>query len=1419
MIDRAIQRNSTQDDDSQNSGGGIRRPVQPARVCTYPDFMKCQPLNFKGTEGIVGLSQWIENMELVFRISGCAIENQVKFATYTLLGATLTWWNGHVRTLGHEAAYAMTWGTFKKKLSDKYYPNGEIKKLEIELWNLKIDKYIGGLPDNIHGNVMSARPKTLDFAIELDNDLMDQKLRTYAERQNENKRKADDSSRNNHQQQSHKRQNVARAYTAGPGEKKVYTGDLPLCTKCNYHHTGQCAPKCGKCKRYGHATTDCRANTNNNNNNNKNQKARACYECGNTGHMRRDCPKLKNLGKGNGNGTAQGRAYALGGRDASPDSNVITGTFLLNNRYATILFNTGADRSFVSNTFSALIDITPTTLENHYDVELAIGKNIGVNTIICGCTLNFMNHPFNIDLMPVLLGSFDAIIGMDWLTKHHGVIICDEKIVRVPFGREMLIFQGNGNNQKKESRLNISSCTKAQEYLSKGYFPEVFPEDLPGIPPTRQVEFQIDLVPGAAPVARVPYRLAPSEMKELAEQLQELSDKGFIRPSSSPWGASVLFVKKKDGLFHMCIDYRELNKLTVKNRYPLPRIDDLFDQLQGSSVYSKIDLRSGYHQLRVREEDIPKTAFRTRYGHYEFQVMPFGLTNAPAVFMDLMNRVCKPYLDKFVIVFIDDILIYSKNKEEHEEHLKLILELLKKEELYAKFSKCEFWIPKVQFLGHVIDSKGIHVDPAKIESVKDWASPKSATEIRQFLGLAGYYRRFIEGFSKIAKPMTKLTQKNVKFDWGEKEEAAFQLIKQKLCSAPILALPKGSENFIVYCDASHKGLGAVLMQNEKVIAYASRQLKIHEKNYTTHDLELGAVVFALKIWRHYLYGTRCTVFTDHKSLQHILDQKELNMRQRRWLELLSDYDCDIRYHPGKANVVADALSRKERSKPLRVRALVMTIGLNLPKQILEAQTEALKPENLTAEDVGGMLRQDLTKERLKPRADGTLCLNNRSWLPCYGDLRTLVMHESHKSKYSIHPGSDKMYQDLKQLYWWPNMKANIATYVSKCLTCAKVKAEHQKPSGLLVQPEIPEWKWEKITMDFVTKLPKTANGYDTIWVIVDRLTKSAHFLPMRENDPMEKLMKLYMKEVVTRHGVPVSIISDRDGRFTSLFWQALHKALGTRLDMSTAYHPETDGQSERTIQTLEDMLRACVLDFGKNWDRHLPLVEFSYNNSYHTSIKAAPFEALYGRKCRSPVCWAEVGDAQLTGPAIIHETTEKIVQIKSRIQAARDRQKSYANIRRKPMVFQVGDKVMLKVSPWKGVVRFGKRGKLNPRYVGPFKVIERVGTVAYKLELPQQLSRVHNTFHVSNLKKCLSDETLVIPLEELRVDDKLHFVEEPVEVMDREIKQLKRSRIPIIKVRWNSKRGPEFTWEREDLFKKKYPHLFANRASSSTTMS
>nr|GEX68436.1 putative reverse transcriptase domain-containing protein [Tanacetum cinerariifolium] len=889
------------------------------------DFMKCKPLNFKGTEGVVELTLWFEKMETVFRISNCSVENQFKFFTCTLLGSALTWWNSHVMTIGPDVDYAMTWVDMKKRMTDKYCPRGEMKKLEIKLWNFRV------------------------------------------------------------------KSNDVRSY--GTGQKPT------------------------------------------------------CYECGSQGHFRKDCLKFKNNSRDTqgGNATAPAKVYAVGHAGSNPDSNVVTGTFILNNRYDSILFDTGADRSFVSTAFRSQISITPTTLDHYYDVELADERIIGLNSILRGCTLNFLNHPFNIDLIPVELGSFNAIIGMDWLEKYHA----------------------ETKNKSKKKRLEDVPIVRN--------FPEVFPKDLPGLPMTRQVEFQIDLIPGAAPVARAPYQLASFEMKELSDQLKELSEKGFIRPSSSPWGAP--------------------------NRYPLPRIDNLFDQLQGSSVYSKINLRSGYHQLRVREEDIPKTAFRTLYGHYEFQVIPFGLTNAPAVFMDLINRVCKPYLDEFMILFIDDILIYSKNKKEHEEHLKAILELLKNEELYAKFSKCKFWIPK---------------------------------------------------------------------------------------------------------------------------------------NYTTHDLELRSVVFALKIWRHYLYRTKCAVFTNHKSLQHILDQKELNMRQRRWLELLSDYDYEILYHPRMANVVADALSWKERIKPIRVRALVMTIVLELPKQIFNAQTKARKPKNIKNKDFRGMLVENskdpekLKTKKLEPRVDGTLCLNGRSWLPCHGDLRTVIMHESHKLKYSIHPGSDKMYQDMKRLYWWPNIKADIATYVRKCLTCAKVKAEHQRPSVLLVQPKIPQWKWDNMTMDFFTKLPKPSQGYDAIWVIVDRLTKSVIFVPMRETDHMEKLARMYLKE------------------------KSLQKALGTRLDMSTAYHPETDGQSERTIQTLDDMLRACVIDFRKGWVNHLSLVDFSYNNSYHASIKATPFKALYGRKCRSPICWTEVGEAQLLGPELIQETTEKFIQIKQRMQAAHD---------------------------------------------------------------------------------------------------------------------------------------------------------------------
>ncbi|GJU50585.1 putative reverse transcriptase domain-containing protein [Tanacetum coccineum] len=652
-------------------------------------------------------------------------------------------------------------------------------------------------------------------------------------------------------------------------------------------------------------------------------------------------------------------------------------------------------------------------------------------------------------------------------------------------------------------------------------------------------------------------RFTSSEMLELSNQLKELQEKGFIRPSHSPWGAPVLFVKKKDGLMRMCIDYRELNKLTIKNRYPLPRIDDLFDQLQGACCFSKIDLRSGYHQLRVREEDIP-------------------------------------------------------------------------------------------FLGHVVNRDGIHVDPSKVESVKNWKTLESSTEIRSFLGLAGYYRRFIENFSKIAKPLTLLTQKNKTYVWGDKQDEAFQILKEKLCNAPVLAFPDGPDDFVVYCDASKQGFGCVLMQRGKV---------------------------------------------------------------------------------------ADALSRKERLKPRRVRAMSITIHSGLKTKILEAQSEASKDLKAPTEWLRGL------ETHFEQRDDGEIYFFDRIWIPSVGGVRKLIMDEAHTSRYSVHPGADKMYYDLRDLYWWPGMKRDIAEYVSRCLTCSKIKAEHQKPSGFLQQPEIPEWKWEKITMDFVTKLPKSSSGHDTIWVIVDRLTKSAHFLPIREDYKTEKLAKIYTNEIVARHGVPVSIISDRDGRFTSHLWQAFQEALVT---------------NTRLVCTIRG--------------------------------------SMMGRKSRS-VIWDEVGESQLLD------------------------QRYWCKKRLGKRLFKSGKikavGVADKVYDDKRLVRFGKKGKLAPRYVGPFEIVECVGPVAYRLKLPQELSSVHDTFHVSNLKKCLAEPDVQVPLDEIEIDENLRFVEEPIEIVERDLKKLKRRRIPLVKVRWNSRQGAEYTWECEDQFRNKYLNLFSEPVPSS----
>ncbi|KAA0051715.1 pol protein [Cucumis melo var. makuwa] len=1167
----------------------------------------------------------------------------------------------------------------------------------------RADKFVRGLRLDIQGFVRAFRPATPADALRLAVDL------SLQERANSSKvvgRGSTSGQKRKAEQQpisvpqwNFKSGGEFRHFQQKPFEVGEAARRKPLCTTCGKHHLGRCL-----------------------------FETRTCFKCA----------------------PHQGEVFATNKTEAERAGTVVTGTLPVLGHYALVLFDSGSSHSFISSAFvlHARLEVEP--LQHVLSVSTPSGECMLSMEKVKACLIEIAGRVIEVTLLVLDMLDFDVILGMDWLATNHASIDCSRKEVAFnPPSLASFKFKGEGSRSlpkvisamraskllsqstwsilasvvdTREVDVSLSSKPVIRDYL------DIFPEELPGLPPRRKIEFTIELEPGTIPISRAPYRMTPTELKELKVQLQELLDKGFIRSSVSPWGAPVLFVKKKDGSMRLCIDYRELNK------------------------------------LRIKDGDVPKTAFRSRYGHYEFIVMSFGLTNASAVFMDLMNRVFRKFLDTFVIVFIDDILIYSKTEAEHEEHLRMVLQTLRDNKFYAKFSKCEFWLKQVSFLGHVVSKAGVSVDPAKIKAVTSWPRPSTVSEVRSVLGLTGYYRRFVEKFSCIATPLTQLTRKGAPFVWSKACEDSFQNLKEKLVTAPVLTVPDGSGSFVIYSDASKKGLGCVLMQQGKVVAYASRQLKSHEQNYPSHDLELAAVVFALKIWRHYLYGEKIQIFTNHKSLKYFFTQKELNMRQRRWLKLVKDYDCEILYHPGKANAVADTFSRKvshsaaliTRQAPLHqdleraeiavsvgvvtMQLAQLTVQPTLRQKIIDAQSKdpyLVEKRGLAA--AGQAVEFSIS-------SDGGLLFERRLCVPSDIAVKTELLSEAHSSPFSMHPGSTKMYQDLKRVYWWRNMKREVAEFVSKCLVCQQVKAPRQKPAGLLQPLSVPKWKWENVSMDFITGLPRTLRGFTVIWVVVDRLTKSAHFVSGKSTYTASKWAQLYMYEITAK---------------------------GTRLDFSTAFHPQTDDQIERLNQVLKDMLRACALEFPGSWDSHLHLMEFAYNNSFQATIGMAPFEALYGKCCRSPVCWGEVGEQRLMGPELVQSTNEAIQKIRSRMHTAQSRQKSYADVRRKDLEFDVGDKVFLKVAPMKGVLRFETRGKLSPRFVGPFEILGRISPVAYRLALPPSLSVVHDVFRVSMLRKYVPDPSHVVDYEPLEIDENLSYTDQPVEV-------------------------EEATWERED---------------------
>jgi hypothetical protein len=871
-------------------------------------------------------------------------------------------------------------------------------------------------------------------------------------------------------------------------------------------------------------------------------------------------------------------------------------------------------------------------------------------------------------------------------------------------------------------------------------YEDVFPNDVPsGLPPIRGIEHQIDFVPGATIPNRPAYRSNPEETKELQRQVEELLAKGHVRESMSPCAVPVLLVPKKDGTWRMCVDCRAINNITVKYRHPIPRLDDMLDELHGSCIFTKIDLKSGYHQIRMKEGDEWKTAFKTKYGLYEWLVMPFGLTNAPSTFMRLMNHALRAFLGRFVVVYFDDILVYSKSLDEHIDHLHCVLTVLRKEKLYANLKKCSFCLDKVVFLGFVVGAKGITVDEEKVKAIKEWPTPKSITEVRSFHGLASFYRRFVKDFSTLAAPLTEIVKKSVGFKWGSEQDRAFIEIKERLCGAPLLALPDFSKTFEIECDASGIGIGAVLMQEKRPIAYFSEKLNGAVLNYPTYDKELYALVRALETWQHYLWPKEFVIHTDHESLKHLKGQGKLNRRHAQWMEFIETFPYVIKYKQGKENIVADALSRRY--------ALISTLNAKL------LGFEYVKELYVNDDDFASVFAACEKAAFGKfYRIDGYLFRENRLCVP-NSSMRELLVREAHGGGLMGHFGVRKTLDMLHEHFFWPKMKRDVERVCSRCVTCRQAKSR-VLPHGLYTPLPVPSAPWVDISMDFVLGLPRSRKGRDSIFVVVDRFSKMAHFIPCHKTDDATHIADLFFREIVRLHGVPRSIVSDRDVKFLSYFWKVLWGKLGTKLLFSTTCHPQTDGQTEVVNRTLSTLLRTIIQKNLKNWEDCLPFIEFAYNRSVHSTTEFSPFEIVYGFNPLTPLDLLPLPvneRTSLDGQKKAEMVKKLHESVRQHIEKKNEQYANKANKGRRQVIFQPGDWVWVHMRKERFPAR--RRSKLHPRGDGPFQVLERINDNAYKLDLPGEYN-ISATFNVSDLSLFdVGDDSRSNPFEERGNDE------------------------------------------------------------------